>query len=166
MNLEKLDNMEFSLKHDLAPIINDTGNLLETSEMFRLIGNVTFWISQIDEWYKKNQVITYNHAKKEDNKIGIISGLKHVNNLYKHEKNFIKANTSKEGITFPISFPFQLMHWEWDNIDHIPVEKKNESQRNNYNLFLRGKIVRDILGYISEFLFDFGKEFRNSLVSK
>lgn len=86
-----------------------------------------------------------------------MSGVMHVDNIMKHEKDtkvevwdFVRTHpkfsiSKKDGIlTTNIQTGFFF-----EDISFIPVDSKNQAKRNNYNEYIKGKDVVDVLNNIT-----------------
>lgn len=92
-----------------------------------------------------------------------MSGIKHVDNIMKHEEMSVqidqllkscvkfKGEVKKYGELGVFSPSFSLT-CIWEDISFIPVDKKYKRQRKNYNKYLKGQLVTEVVEELNQII--------------
>lgn len=75
----------------------------------------------------------------------IVQALKYVNNLQKHNPNFVSITKRTGGFIFPISFPFSCELYDVVWAECIGLQTRKQQQKEAYEQFFQHRKILDVL---------------------
>lgn len=123
-------------------------------DVYQFAMELAAWIVNCDEWFFKNDKLSYVSNRKEDPEVeGILLGLRQVFNSFKHNMSIISVEEKKYIDFFKTAdADYKIEQIAWLPSIELDDEKNSKAAYQAYQNFLEGKSVLETFQIATRFL--------------